>query len=81
MTTEQTRSTPAEGATVPAAAVVRLIHDLNGLLAPIVGFTELLAAGTVPEETRPRALRAVGQAGKDLAERLRLAQTELFASP
>ena len=63
---------------MPAAAVARLIHDLNGLLSPIVGFAEVLAAGTLPEESRPSALRAIGQAGADLAARLRLARAELL---
>ena len=48
MTAAYTGSAPAEGATVPAAAVMRLLHDLNGLLSPIVGFTELLEAGALP---------------------------------
>ena len=80
MTVAYGGNAPAEGATVPAEAVARLLHDLNGLLSPIVGFTELLAAGTLPEESRPRALWAIGQAGKDLAERLRLARAELIAA-
>ena len=80
MTAEQEngRDTPIDGATVPAEAVLRLIHDVNGLLSPIVGFAELLASGSLPEEKRPIALRAIAQAGADLQARLRLATAEFI---
>ena len=78
---KDSRDTPSGGGAVPAAAVARLIHDLNNLLTPLTGYAELLAAGALPADRQPPALRAIGTAADDVVERLRVARAELLPSP
>src|SRR5687768_10271141 len=60
--------------TVPAAEVARLLHDLNNLVVPLVGFAELLGEGLLPADQHPAALRAMSQAAEAVVERLRVAR-------